>query len=292
MTLAETLAITTGIVFEVLLLLEGAQARQKTSQPHGIVMPFLSRLQEWTLIFLIGAWILIWNVSVFPFQPSPEIIDSLSGMVMFAAFSFLFVFGLVDPRMLPRVNEQSILVTNLVILPALPGWFEQNLWLTALVLLPTVALAVLVAFPRILPPTLKAFVYFWYLGCLLVVTMQSNFDLLFTSNTTMNLFDQFIAGQSGLFLLLNALFLVRFFLMLSALVLPANRHYIPAAMPQLFNDEQISTRTFFLLVGLVLSVLIANHLTGLAAPATLTNLLILVTIHGLDRSPWTDLKRV
>jgi len=296
MTLAESLAVAAGIVFEILLLWEGSQRRQDTRREDtrredraapapSILGRFtageFSRLQVYAFLFVLVAWALIGLSSLLKIGlplAVGEVVYNLGGT---AWFGFLFVFGLVWPRLMPRVNEQTILITNLVILPGFIASQGVNLWLAALAL-PTLGMLLLIAFPRALQPVLKALMYLWYLVCLLIATVLSNFDVLITSRS-LSLVDTFILGQSSTFLLLNALFLVRFFLMLSALVLPGNRRYLTETMPQLFSDEQVSTLRLLALVGIGIAVVAVNQFTGLAAPATLTNLLILLAVHGMER---------
>ncbi len=59
------------------------------------------------------------------------------------------------------------------------------------------------------------------------------------------------------------MFLVRFGLMLTALVLPANRHLIAHAMPRLFDDRQMPRAQVLAVLAAFGGVLALNRLTGL-----------------------------
>lgn len=202
---------------------------------------------------------------------------------MFVAFSFLFVFGLVHPKLLPRINEQTILVITIAVtyqlnsVQALTGY-----QLAALLLLNLTVLA-LVLTNQILSPLLKSFLYAWYLICLLLLTLQSNYAILFaTTPPEENILPYFITGAAGIFLLLHSIFLVRFFLMLSALVLPKNRWLISQAMPQLFDDHQLPPLKFFGILTFFAALIWLNQLTGFTSSINVISLLILLTAHFIE----------
>jgi hypothetical protein len=96
--------------------------------------------------------------------------------------------------------------------------------------------------------------------------------------------DYFIAGAAGIFLLLHSIFLVRFFLMLTANILPKNRYLIQLTMPQLFSDEQMPRYKFLVILLLIVIVLWANRQFGFVPDLSLSSLLILFAVHFMDRS--------
>jgi hypothetical protein len=114
---------------------------------------------------------------------------------------------------------------------------------------------------------------------------QNSYGMFFRPRSELRLtsLDYFIGGTTGIFLLLHSIFLVRFFLMLSANLLPQNRYLIAQAMPQLFSDEQMPRYEFLGLLLLVVIILLLNRQLGLAPNLNLSSLLILLVVHFMDR---------
>lgn len=283
MQLASYLAIAAGIVVEILLLWETAD-RQKNPHPvPGLLATRLGRIQEIIALALAAFWALILLAEWLQPQLSSQAYDFLGNAVMGPSFFFLFVFGMVVPRLLPRVNEQTIFIVNLVVLSTLPGGLDW-LWL-ALLALPTLGVLIAAFTHRRPSPALQSLLYFWYLVCLLIMAVQNDYQTFFAppAELQMTSLDYFIAGAVGIFLLLHSIFLARFFLMLSANLLPQNRYLLALAMPKLFDDQQMPRRKFFIILGLVLLVTLINRLSGLFPSASLLNALLLISVHFIDR---------
>jgi hypothetical protein len=285
MELATNLAIAAGIIVEILLLWETSD-RQKNAQPApGILAPGISRLQEIIALTVLVSWTLIALAEVFNPQLSLTVLSGIQGAIMLPAFMFLFVYGMVIPKLLPRVNEQTIVVITAVVLLSLVGQAELAWYWLAALAVPIVAIFLMALTTFIMPPLFKSLYYFWYLICLFAMAYQSNLDLLFNAPTeSQTSMDYFIAGAAGIFLLLHSIFLVRFFLMLTANILPRNRYLIQLAMPQLFSDEQMPRYKFLVILLLVVIVLWANRQFGFVPDLSLSSLLILFAIHFMDRS--------
>ncbi|PKN91309.1 MAG: hypothetical protein CVU44_19535 [Chloroflexi bacterium HGW-Chloroflexi-6] len=286
MNLAANLAIAAGIIIEILLLWETSD-RQKNIQPApGIIAPGISRLQEIIALTVLVSWILIAVAEFFNPPLSLIVLSGIQGAIMFPAFAFLFAYGMVVPKLLPRVNEQTIVVITAIVLLSLVGQTELTWYSLAALAVPIVAIFLMALTMFIMPPALKSLYYFWYLICLLAMAYQSNFDLFFNSASAdpQTSFDYFIAGAAGIFLLLHSIFLVRFFLMLTANILPKNRYLIKLAMPQLFSDEQMPRYKFLVILLLVVIVLWANRQFGFFPDLSLSSLLILFAVHFMDRS--------
>jgi hypothetical protein len=281
MELASNLALAAGIIIEILLLWETSD-RQKNV---GIVTPGLSRLQEIIALTLLVSWSLIALAEFFKPALNLTLLGSLQSAIMLPLFMFLVVYGMVAPKLLPRINEQTIVVITAVIAITLVRRSDLTWYAWAALLLPLAGIVLLALTNRLLSPAMKSLFYFWYLICLFLMAYQSNFDLFFNAPTeTQTTLDYFISGASGIFLLLHSIFLVRFFLMLSANILPKNRYLIRQTMPQLFSDEQMPRYKFIVILLLVVIVLWANRQIGFVSDLSFSNLLILFIVHFMDRS--------
>jgi len=285
MDLASNLAIAAGIIVEILLLWETSDRQKKNQPAPGFLSSGLSRLQEVIGLVLLVSWGVIALADYFDPPLSLGALSALQSYIMLPSFMFLFVFGMVSPKLLPRVNEQTIVVVSLV---ALYGLFSLTqlewFWLAAL-LLPALGVFVMALTTRVIHPYLKSLLYFWYLICLFIMVLQSNFEMFIrpASELELTLFDHFIGGAAGIFLLLHSIFLVRFFLMLTALILPSNRYLMTLAMPQLFDDQQIPRLKFLGILALFGVILAFNHWSGLVASVSMLNILILLAVHFLER---------
>lgn len=285
MDLASNLAIAAGIIVEILLLWETSVRQKNVSHAPGALAPRLSRLQEVIGLVLLVSWGVIALADYFDPPLSLGALGALQSYIMLFSFAFLFAFGMVSPKLLPRINEQTIVVVSLV---AFYGLFSLTqlewVWLAAL-LLPALGVFGMALTTRVIHPYLKSLLYFWYLICLFIMALQSNFEMFIrpTSELELTLFDNFIGGAAGIFLLLHSIFLVRFFLMLTALILPANRHLIVLAMPKLFDDMQIPRLKFLGLLALFGGIVTLNRLTGLLPSISALNLLILLAVHFMER---------
>lgn len=283
MNLASNLAIAAGIIVEILLLWETSDRQKKNQTTPGFFSPGLSRLQEVIGLVLLVSWGVIALADYFDPPLTSHQLTAIQGWIMYFSFAFLFAFGMVSPKLLPRVNEQTIVVVSLVAFYSLFSlaqleWF----WLAAL-LLPALGVFGMALTTRVIHPYLKSLLYFWYLICLLIMALQNNFEMFFRPVSNLTVFDYFIGGAAGIFLLLHSIFLVRFFLMLTALIRPANRHLIVLAMPQLFDDQQIPRLKFLGILALFGVIIALNRLTGLLPSISALNLLILLAVHFMER---------
>jgi hypothetical protein len=200
----------------------------------------------------------------------------------------LFFYGLVNPLLLPRINEQAALSVHTTVLLslALTGWNEAlRAYLIAPVFL-TLVLAYLGLSRRSPSPTVKALVYLWYLITLLGLTLQNDFSSLTQpASTPLPLTEAFVVGAAGVFLLLHGLFLVRFALIVSSLIIPRNRHYITDAMPRLFTDEQIPRWQVVVIPVLIAGIFAANSTLDAISDRTIANVLVLTLVQGVFEIP-------
>ncbi len=284
MRLAAFTALCLGIAVEILILWEqsGADAGAPTSR---FATPMLS-----TERLLIGVLFAIAMVLIAIFELSPLktqqaymgqwIIDGIFTILGL----FLFYYGIVHPKLLPRINEHAALSVHTTVMVGfiLNPAFQTEAWIIALVLAPpTLVLLYMGLSYRPLAPLLKAGVYLWYLICLLALTLQNDFSMLTQPVTTpIALSEAFIVGAAGVFLLLHGLFLVRFLLIVSTVILPRNWRYIKLAMPRLFSDEQVPRWQVLVLQAGLAGILVFNKQLDLASNITLVNVLVLAIVHG------------
>lgn len=281
MSLAALLAVAFGILVEILLLWETADRQANPAPAAGVTAQRMNRLQQGVVLVLLLAWLVIGLAD--RFAPPLSVQEQSAGqqLIMLFFFSFLCVFGLVLPHLLPRVNEQTIFIVSLL---AFYAFWSQGLltgaWLL-LLLLPLAGVFWAAWTPGLLSPAFKSLLYGWYLLSLLGVALQNDFTVFFQKSG--NNLDYFFGGMAGTFLLLHSVFLVRFALMLTALILPANRPLIARAMPRLFDDRQMPRAQVLVVLAVFGGVLALNRLTGLLPSLALLNLLILGVVHFLER---------
>jgi hypothetical protein len=285
MELSMNLAIAAGILVEILLLWETSDRQKNARSAPGILSLRLSRWQEIIALTLAVSWALIllaewWNPTL-----SLGALGFFQNVIMGPSFMFLFVFGMVIPKLLPRVNEQTIVVVTTIVAISLVRWGELEWYMWPALLIPLAGITLMALTTAILPPALKSVLYFWYLVCLFLMAYQSNFEMFFrpTSELEMTSLDYFVSGAAGIFLLLHSIFLVRFFLMLTALILPQNRYLIQLAMPQLFSDEQMPRAKFIFILLLAAMIILLNRQFGFVPNLGLASLMILLTVHFMDR---------
>lgn len=286
MQLAFNVALAAGIIVEILLLWETSNRQRNIPLKPGFIAPGVSRVQEAIALVVLLAWTLILPLEFFNPQLGSGFINWMTETIMVLAGLFLLGAGLWYHKFLPRINEQTLVVVTAIVLLSLYGQVQfDGFWLAAIAAL-LAAMTLLALTRHVLRPVLKSLFYFWYLICLLAMAYLSSFDLLFNPDTG-NLetsFDHFIAGATGLFFLLHCVFLVRFFLMLTANLLPWNRYLIALAMPQLFGDEQMPPVTFLAILAGAGAVVVLNQQFGFAPSLSLASLLILFVVHFANRA--------
>lgn len=281
MSLAALLAVAFGILVEILLLWESADRQAHPAAATKVTAQRMSRLQQGVVLVLLLAWLVIGLADRFASPLSVQAQSAVQQLILFFFFSFLFVFGLVLSHLLPRVNEQTVFIVSLLAFYAF--WSQgalTGLWLL-LAFLPLTFVFWMAWTPRPLSTTRKSLLYGWYLLSLLGVALQNDFTVFFQQSGS-NL-DYFVGGMTGTFLLLHSVFLVRFGLMLTALLLPANRHLIARAMPRLFDDRQMPRAQVLMVLAVFGGVLALNRLTGLLPSLALLNLLIWGAVHFWER---------
>ncbi len=126
-------------------------------------------------------------------------------------------------------------------------------------------------------PILRVFLYFFYLILLVVQTVLSGQLALF-SEIEISLPEGFSFGAVFFFIILHGLFLVRFFMIVTSLVLPRNRRLAGQAIQKLYYDDHSPAWQFglFALVALGATWLVGQ--INLPMPGLWVNLFILLAV--------------
>jgi hypothetical protein len=285
MSLSAFVALCLGMAVETLTLWEGPRPPRRGPAGTPVVGP--ARLAIAVLfvvaLALVGLFELT-GLAAHEVYMGQGVIDS----IFVGLGLFLIYFGLVDPRLLPRIDEAAALgVHTTVVLgvamnttPAGPAW-PYALMLTP----PTLGLLYAALTRRPLGTVAQAMVYLWYLGCLFALALQQDFSALAEPvSVPLPLTEAFVIGASGVFLLLHSLFLLRFCLMMSALILPRNRPYIGLAMPHLFDDRQAPRWHALAFPALAVGVLLLNAQLDLAPNLAVVNALVLLLVQARPTS--------
>ena len=280
----------TGVLIEMLMLL-GAKIKDEALLSHP-QLKWLSQVvtvkSVLTYSLLLTAMALaaifeltgVGNIKVYINTPFVSLITIILALVILAA-------SLAAAYILPPINEHSILTIQLLILAGIflnPG---LNTWmpLKILAILSGGISLALVIWQKALHTSVKAVLYFWYLLSLLIIPFQSGEIILF-QKINLSWFDAFALGMLMVFMLLNGLFAVRFFLIVSSLLRPRNHSLVARHMPFLFSDQQVSIPRYLLVVGLLATLITGNYFLNLFNSALLFSLcsLIGVQLLGNDMS--------
>jgi len=269
-----------GMALEVVWMWKAAHAQAQEKTVTASVAQMLS--DNWIiqagLVLLAGA--AFGGVHLLGID---QVYTSLDDGPVFLLFTliglFILIEGLFGSHLMPPINERSVLSTQLLVAAGM---------LTGAMQLPSTVLWALGIFMLLLslflllqrqslPPIRKALVYAWYLALLLGLSVM-NGDVVLFSARSLNFTSGFAFGVVFIFLLLHALFFIRFFLIVCSLILPRNRKFIGYMMPRLFNDEQVQPLPFMLItLGLTAAVWINSRL-NLLPNALFISLCVLVSI--------------
>jgi len=275
-----------GMALEVVWMWEAAhvQAQKKAEMASVAQMLPDSWIIQAGLIMLAGA--AFGGVHLLGID---QVYTSLDDGPVFLLFTliglFILITGIFGSHLMPPINEHSVLSIQLLVAAGM---------LTGAVQLPSIVLWALGTFmlllslflllqQRSLPLILKALVYAWYLALLLGLSVMNGDTALFSARN-LNLTSGFAFGVVFIFLLLHALFFIRFFLIVCSLILPRNRKFIGYLIPRLFGDEQAQPLPFVIItLGLIAAVWLNAHF-NLLPGVLFTSLCVLVSTQVLSRS--------
>jgi|SaaInlStandDraft_4_1057021.scaffolds.fasta_scaffold32146_3 hypothetical protein len=285
MSLAEFVALLGGVLTQLGLFLtnEGkdpfAFAKKKEKEENALIDAPVSHQQQ---VLLFGSIALLSSILLDQFalgQARLGWVDDLFNFVIAGILAFVLFSALAGDQMLPKVNEQQMLVVHLVVginmlisgEPALPKWG------LLLLLIPTTALIFQGIWSRPLHLIQRAFFYLWYLITLLVLAFQ-NGGYAYFETIELSMPEMFIFASLLIFLGLHILVAMRFVLIISSLILPRNRPLLKIIMPRLMHDEQLPLLNLFIILAFAGLILLLNYVGNLDINQTLVNLFILALL--------------
>jgi hypothetical protein len=244
-------------------------------------LPFVLRPAQWIQAGLMVAAGLLFGVfSLFRIAKLQASMDNpVIGLIFVALGLFILGAGVVANGLLPRINEQSILITQLlVILSGILNGVLSNLWgVFFMLIIPAVLVLYLVWNRRPLSSLMKSLIYLWYLASLLILTFQNGNVELFTASR-LTLGDAYFLGITFIFILLHGLFSIRFFLIVSSLILPRNHKLTAGMMSRLFADDQVPVLRFFLFALGLFGAILLNAWLDLLPRAVILNLAVIACV--------------
>ena len=275
-----------GILLEILLLWENARLQKPLASERFVAVPLLTpeKIAMALLTVVVGLFVLL--CVLLGWDSALVYIDSPLIFVAFVLLGLgLLYFGVLDPRLLPHINEEAVLSVHMVVALSLlltrpedTSWWPYVLGLG----IPWVLLLVATLPQRSPPPLAKAFIYLWYLINLLALTLQTDFSALNASpSEAISYFEAFVLGAGGLFLLLHGLFFVRFLLMTSSLIGAKSRQYMILIMPRLYVDEQLPLVRVLLLQALAVAILLLNARFAFVPDISAVTVLVMAFAQGL-----------
>jgi hypothetical protein len=271
-----------GALGEISLLWNGARhSESHLAKRFAVASISLERLLALGLIALaIGLGVVLRWLDIAKIRVSLD--DGWVAAVFVVLGLFLLGTGVIGDRLLPRVDERTVLVVQLLVailtLTAqhLPAWPA----LITFVGLPLIVSFLLAVSRQSLAPPIQALVYFGYLLALLALTFQTA-NLNYFSALDLDNWQALAFGGLFIFLLLHALFAVRFSLIVSSLILPRNRPLIGMMMPRLYSNEQVPLLRFGLFAVLLAGLVLLNMHFQWVAPEILVSLAVMVSAQGM-----------
>jgi hypothetical protein len=283
MTLAEFVAIIGGALTQLgLLFANNGQNSfsflQKKDEDTLVATP----ISDQQAVLLFGGITLITSLILDQFgfgSVRLHWVDELFTYTIAIIFVFILFSALAGDKLLPRVNEQQMLVIHLVVGINLLINSEVSLpnWALVLLLIPTAALIFQGIWSRALPTLQRAFFYLWYLITLVALAFQ-NGGLTYFEMVEISVTEIFIFGSLLVFLGMHMLVAMRFVLIISSLIFPRNRPLLKIMMPHLVHDEQLSIPGLLLILGLAAGVLVLKSMGQLNIDQTLINVFVLAML--------------
>ncbi len=280
------IALTLGVLIEVLSLWEIARREQGKT----VLLPYLPPWLTPERVVMLGLTVFaLLAMGLFRLGDIQELgagmTDAWMMTVMVPAGLFAFGFGLLHPVLLPRVNERmlfTVFATSSVSAILNGGLVLGETW----VLGGFIALGALLFWASVserwLPSGLQALAYFGYLSGLFWMGYGQVSTFATAPASTLMPIDAFLFGIVGLFYVLHVLFWVRFFLIVSSMLLPNHWHYLPDIMDRLFTNSQNTPKEIGISLGVALGFLALNQLTGALPAPLLASVLVPALVQALN----------
>lgn len=261
-----------GMLVELILLGEHSLGRSSIlATRHAWINRNVTAARAFIFGLVVLALILLLVVRVLGLEAELVYIDTpIINIFMLLLGLFVLSAAMAVKFFLPVVNEQTILVVQGLVLYSAFAGGKPVAWmpLAVLVSVPAVVSLGLILWRKPLHPSLKALLYLWYLVTLMVIPFQSN-QVAYFRQGNLSLLDAATLGSLLVFLIIHGIFTVRFFLIVSSLLLPRNHVYVQRIMPLLFNDEQVPLGRLAITVLVLAAAILVNRVLGLVAEPVL-----------------------
>jgi hypothetical protein len=261
----------TGLALEIYWLRVNSIPNDETGFRHTLLVGF---------VILFAGIILVALVYICGLDQIKVSMDDGWVFLIFVLLGLFLLFaGIFATSFLPRVSERSILIVQFMILVDL---FLNRTEIQPLIIIVCAILTILgilgLIFTRTSPfPLFKVFLYFWFL-VLLVVQVFLSGDLSYFTQINIGLLESFTFGAVFFFIILHCLILVRFFMIITSLILPRNRRLAVQAIQFIFYDDQTSPLSFFLFMLLSAAVVYLINRYQLPMAKLWINLVFLLII--------------
>ena len=271
MTLSTTLAAYIGVTIECLWLWDAASEEPGRSKSRlgprysTAQMAIATTLIVGAILIAISEWVGQTPVTVF-------LDEQLQFLLMGVAMFFILIVGAVGGWLVPRVNEYNIVsVLAVVTLNTVAGYSATYPVPVGVLVCLTIGMVAMLVLRRS-PPRVggKVMLYVIYLGALVGLTLQGDV-LRLAGKGDLTIPEAFVFGSAFSFLSLHTLFGVRFLVVASSFVLPANRRYARPLMRRLFRNDQVAALPFVLVVAGVLALVLLNRQLGVFPPDSFTS---------------------
>jgi len=289
MTLPTLLAVYLGFSMECLWLWDSAGEKYRKPD-SGIKAPGPSKMTQ-----IIGYTAAIGAVLIGAAELAGEnvvtdfLYDILASILMGAAMFFVLIAGAVGGRLLPRVNEYHIISVLVVVVSTAysSSWLPDPAQIGVAVGVLVLTLALI--FQR-KPPSLfgQVLLYLLYLAALVFLGYQSEF-IAVLQGPLFNIQEGFLAGSIYAFLSLHVLFALRFVILSTSFLLPANRTYAAPVMKNLYREDQVKPWAFLVILAVILLVSLANNWLAVLPDALLAGVLTILSTQLLFRPKERDI---
>ncbi len=285
MTLPTLLAVYLGFLLECLWLWDAA-GEKYDRKGDAIRAPGPSKPARLIgICAAVGAGLIVLAEFAGENQVTAYLYNFLSFLLMGAAMFFVLAAGAAGGRLLPRVNEYNIIsILMITVMTAFStGYLADTIYIgTAAGALLILLLAMIIEKK---PPTVagQVVLYVLYLGGLVFLTFQSDYVAVL-QGPDFNIQEGFLAGGTYAFLTLHTLFAIRFSVLATSFLVPANRHYSPLVMEKLYREDQVRPLVSLLLLGVVSGLFILNNRFGYVPDTLFAALLSIFSTQVLFRS--------
>lgn len=264
-----------GLLIELLWLYDAAHPETQPDWSRFIAPLGQTRpTQTLAALFLLTALTIVGLLRLTGFDSiRVSLDDNWVGAIFVSLGLFLLAAGLVADLLVPRVNESIILGVLLMglfdgLLRPPETWSPMMFVLGGVQVLCALFLAI---YRQPLSLTGRALVYLVYLFTLFFQAFSRPHTVALFTGTNLSWQDAFLFGAVFVFLMLHGLLFLRFLLIVSSLILPANRPLLRYIIPHLYRDDQANLWQVAAVCALLTALFALNRATGLLTDSLLVS---------------------